>query len=143
MESIVSPRDYPFNYGGIFSQALALFKGGYRYWFSKEEVQSLNRHNRLFEAPRLERELVQLYFRQPLEQETGIFMTVARAMQLIGSGISQKLNSVYVGRAFMDLGFKRVRNHSERGYLVIVRTAKEIEQYQQRLATSSQPDGNE
>ena len=46
VESIVSPRDHPFHYEGIYSQALALYKSGFQYWFTKEEIQELNRHNR-------------------------------------------------------------------------------------------------
>ena len=140
VESILSPREHPFDHAGIYAQAYALYKSGYRYWFSKEEVQELNKRNRQFEAPRLEHELVQLYFRHPLEREAGIFMTVARAIQLIANGIAQKLNSAFVGRAFMELGFRRVRNHSERGYLVMVRTAEEMAEYQQRMALSAQTD---
>ncbi len=36
-------------------------------------------------------------------------MTASRALQIIGAGISQKLSAVYVGRAFCELGFRKVR----------------------------------
>ena len=140
VESIVSPREHPFPYEGIYSQALALYKSGFQYWFTKEEIQELNHHNRQFETPRLEHELVELYFRHPLEDETGIFMTAGRALQLIGSGITTKLSAVYIGRAFMELGFRRVRSHKERGYLVVPRTAEEIKDFQQRQAMEAESD---
>ena len=140
VESIVSPRDHPFHYEGIYSQALALYKSGFQYWFTKEEIQELNRHNRQFETPRLEHELVDLYFRKPTDSELGEFMSVARALQLISNGISQKLSSVNVGRAFSDLGFKRVRTNSCRGFIVVCRTAEEIKAYQHRLLMDAEPD---
>ena len=118
VESIVSPRDHPFHYEGIYSQALALYKSGFQYWFTKEEIQELNRHNKQFETPRLEHELVDLYFRKPTDSELGEFMSVARALQMISNGISQKLSAVNVGRAFSDLGFKRVRTNSSRGFSI-------------------------
>ena len=133
VESIVSPRDHPFHYEGIYAQALALFKNGFQYWFTKEEIQELNHHNRQFETPHLERELVSLYFRVPLESENGMFMTSARAIQIIGTGISQKLNPTRVGLAFNELGFQRVRYHGIRGYLVIQRTAEEMQAYQKSI----------
>ena len=133
VESIVSPRDHPFHYEGIYSQALALYKSGFQYWFSKEEIQELNHHNRQFETPHLERELVSLYFRVPMESENGMFMTSARAIQIIGTGISQKLNPTRVGLAFNELGFQRVRYHGIRGYLVIQRTAEEMQAYQKGI----------
>ena len=133
VESIVSPRDHPFHYEGIYSQALALYKSGFQYWFSKEEIQELNHHNRQFETPHLERELVSLYFRVPMESENGMFMTSARAIQIIGTGISQKLNPTRVGLSFNELGFQRVRYHGIRGYLVIQRTAEEMQAYQKGI----------
>ena len=140
VESIVSPRERPFNYEGIYAQALALYKSGFQFWFTKEEIQELNRHNRQFETPRLEHELVDLYFRKPTDTELGEFMSVARALQIISNGISQKLSAVNVGRAFSDLGFKRVRTNSCRGFIVVCRTAEEIKAYQHRLLADAQPD---
>lgn len=140
VESIVSPRDHPFHYEGIYSQALALYKSGFQYWFTKEEIQELNRHNRQFETPRLEHELVDLYFRRPTDSELGEFMSVARALQMISNGISQKLSAVNVGRAFSDLGFKRVRTNSCRGFIVVCRTPEEIKAYQHRLLMDAKPD---
>ena len=133
VESIVSPRDHPFPYEGIYSQALALYKSGFQYWFTKEEIMQLNSHNRKFEAPHLEQELVDLFFRKPLDNEHGEFMSVARALQIISSGISQKLSAVNVGRAFVDLGFKRVRTCTCRGFIVVSRTGDEIKEYQKTL----------
>ena len=140
VENIVSPRDHPFHYEGIYSQALALYKSGFQYWFTKEEIQELNRHNRQFETPRLEHELVDLYFRRPTDSELGEFMSVARALQMISNGISQKLSAVNVGRAFSDLGFKRVRTNSSRGFIVVCRTPEEIKAYQHRLLMDAEPD---
>lgn len=80
IESILSPREHPFNYEGIYAQAYALYKSDFRYWFTDEEIEKQNRHNRAFEAPRLEQELVDLYFRKPTEAETGEFMPIAREL---------------------------------------------------------------
>ena len=38
--------------------ALTLLRSGFRFWFSREEIQELSRHNRQYETPRLEQELV-------------------------------------------------------------------------------------
>lgn len=140
VESIVSPREHPFCYEGIYSQALALYKSGFTFWFTKEEIQEQNRHNRKFETPRLEYELVDLYFRKPLEHENSMFMTSSRVLQVIGSGITQKLSATRIGMAFNELGFKRVRYHGIRGYLVMQRTAEEIMAYQKSMAMHAMPN---
>ena len=140
VESIVSPREHPFCYEGIYSQALALYKSGFTFWFTKEEIQEQNRHNRKFETPRLEHELVDLYFRKPLEHENSMFMTSSRVLQIIGSGITQKLSATRIGMAFNELGFQRVRYHGIRGYLVMQRTAEEIMAYQKSMAMHAMPN---
>ena len=66
VESILSPRDHPFHYEGIYAQALSLYTSGFQYWFTKEEIQELNRHNKQFETPHLEHELVDR--KSPLER---------------------------------------------------------------------------
>ena len=134
IESILSPYEHPFNYAGIFAQAYALYKSGFRYWFTKEEILEQNRHNLQFETPRLEQELVDLYFRKPTEGENGEFVSVARALQLISVNMSQKLNTMKIGKAFKELGFKESRTKHSRGYIAVIRTAEDIKAYQTTLA---------
>ena len=140
VESIMSPRDNPFDYDAIYAEAYTLYKCGFRYWFEKDEIQELNRHNRKFETPRLEQELVDLYFRRPGPEEVGEFMSVARALQIISAGISQKLSAVYTGRAFSELGFNRVRTKRSRGFIVVCRTGEEMKAYQLRQGLDAESD---
>ena len=140
VESIRSPRDNPFDYDAIYAEAYTLYKCGFRYWFEKDEIQELNRHNRKFETPRLEQELVDLYFRRPGPEEVGEFMSVARALQIISAGISQKLSAVYTGRAFSELGFNRVRTKRSRGFIVVCRTGEEMKAYQRRQGLDAESD---
>ena len=140
IESILSPREHPFNHPGIYAQAYALYQSGFRYWFTDAEIELQNQHNRTFEAPHLERELVDLYFRKPTETENGEFVSVARAMQLISCNISQKLSSMKISKAFVDLGFKRVRTSHSRGFIAIIRTAEQIKAYQISLGLDADGD---
>ena len=142
VDSIRSPREYPFDYEGIYAQAYALYKQGFQFWFSKEEIERLTNHNRLFETPRLEHELVSLYFRQPSAADPGVFMSVARAMQIVSANISQKLSPVHLGRALGDMGFRRVKYQGVRGYIVACRKADEIQSVQVSMASKAEPDGS-
>ena len=140
VESIDSPRDHPFEYEGIYSQAYALYKQGFQFWFSKAEIDRLAKHNRQFETPRLEAELVQLYFRKPAGAEPGVFMSVARAMQVVSANISQKLSPVYLGRALSEQGFRRVKYNGVRGYIVVCRSGDEMHAAQQSMAMQSEAE---
>ncbi len=134
IERIRSPREHPFNHTGIYSQAYSLLRGGFRYWFSQEEIRDLNSHNRRFETPKLEHELITLYFRHPSEGENGHFMTTARILQYIGENITQKLSAVNIGSALVELGFEKKRYNTVRGFIVMPRSADEIRAYQKTMA---------
>ena len=57
------------DYDGIYAQAYALWKQGFRYWFDDEENAELERHNRQFEEPNMEEELILTYLHQPYGEE--------------------------------------------------------------------------
>ena len=126
VESITSPREVPFDYEGVYAQAYALYREGFRFWFSREEILKLAVHNRQFETPRLEEELVDVYFRPPVGVEGGEFMPVSRAMQIVSGNMVHQINAVRLGRAFTTLGFEFRRTKTSRGYIVVQRTAEEI-----------------
>ena len=100
----------------------------------------LQEHNRQYETPRLENELVNLYFRVPHDGEPGEFFSVARAMQIVAGNISQKLNQVYLGRAFSDLGFTRVKSRGIRGYIAVLKSAEEMASTQRQMALETNED---
>ena len=127
VESIRSPREHPFDYDGIYAEAYALYLSGFPFWFSREEIIRLNEHNRHFETPRLEMELVQDHFRVPDEGEAGEFVSMANALQIVSGSISQKLSPVHMGRAFRELGFQQRVVKNVRGYIVVRYTPQEMQ----------------
>ena len=126
VESIRSPRKQPFDYDAIYGEAYSLYLSGFNYWFSREEIVRLSEHNHQFETPRLELELVQEYFRIPTEGESGEFLSVAMALQIVSANISQKLSPVHMGRAFRELGFEQKVIKNVRGYIVMRYTPQEM-----------------
>ena len=140
VESIDAPQDHPLDYVGIYSQAYALYRQGFQFWFSKAEILKLSEHNRQFETPRLEDELVQQYFRQPSSNEPGEFISVAFALQLVGCNITQKLSTVALGRAFVNQGFAKKTVHNVRGYVVVRRSAEEMQATRRLMAHGADTD---
>ncbi len=137
IESIRSPREFPFDYEGIYAEAYTLYRQGFQHWFSRPEILELASHNSKFETPRLEVELIQEYFRVPMPGENGEFLSVAMAMQIISANISQKLSSVNLGRAFREMGFPMKRMKMTRGYVVVRYSASEMEA-RRKVAGSSE-----
>ena len=71
------------------------------------------------------------------EQGAGEFMPVALALQIISANIAQKLSTVVLGRAFVELGFKRRTMRNVRGYIVVRRSAEEMHSLRMALAAAS------
>ena len=134
VESIESPRSSPFNYEGIYSQAYALYRQGFQYWFSPDEIRHLARHNEAFETASLEKELIDQYFRRPEGQEPGEFLPVSMALQIVGANITQKLSTILLGRAFVDMGFEKRCVRHVRGYIVVRRSADEMRALRHQMA---------
>ena len=128
VESILSPRDMPFDYTGIYSQAYYLLRNGFDFWFTADDVRLINERNRRFEVVSLEFQLVRRYFRKPLADQAGEFIDVATAMQVMSGNIAQKLNKESVDLAFTKLGFESILSEEgDAGYLAIRRTVEEIQ----------------
>ena len=140
IERITSPREMPFDYQGIYSQAYALYQEGFQYWFSREEIQQLSQHNATFETPRTAHELICRSLRKPREGEPGEFLCATDILQLVGSNPVLKLTTNKIGRAMTDLGFERMRTGSERGYIVVQYSAEEINARQRMKACDARPE---
>lgn len=119
VESIDSPFEHPVDYAGVYAQGYALWKSGFRYWFNPEEVTSVNLHNRSFEVPCLERELVQVYYRPPFPGEECKFLTNAQILGRINIGIRQVLSPTRLGVVMKQEGYELLRFGGKRGYRVV------------------------
>lgn len=97
ISSIDNPYTHPVDYEGVYSQAYALWKGGMRYWFEDEEIKLVNLHNRNFEVPSMERELIQAYYRCPLPGEEGTFVSTTDILSRINSAVKHYLSPVKIG----------------------------------------------
>ncbi len=99
VENIDSPMSSPFNYEGIYSQAYALYRQGFRYWFDRNEILRLSQHNQQFETARSEHELIDEYFRQPVGIEGGEYLPASVILQLVGGTSMKDINATKLGRA--------------------------------------------
>ena len=127
VESIDSPYDHPVDYAAVYAQAYTLVKEDFPYWLDNKELRLLNEHNRLFEAPNLERELVLTYYQVPAEGEECVFLTNAEILKRINAGLRHPLSAVKLGTIMSQEGFPSVRVGGKRGYKVIELSGEQIE----------------
>ena len=139
VESIDSPWERTTDYNGIYAQAYALWQQGFRYWFDDEENAELEQHNRQFEEPNIEEELILTYLRKPYGDEAGEFLTATRIIELIGMYVKCPLSPKRVAFAMNRLGYRQRRVGGVRGYNVIILTGNDIKEQQRFKALNSDP----
>ena len=118
VESILSPREFPFDYEGIYSQAYGLLRQGFPYYFSEVETEHLMKHNEDYETPNSECELIEEFYRKPAGKEPCEFIrTTVAAAEVSAPGM--RVSTVDMGRAFSKLGFQGERKGGSRGFYVV------------------------
>ena len=127
VERIDDPRLYPFNYEGIYAQAYALYRQGFRHFFTKAEEERLKTHNRAFEAPCSEQEAIEKHFRRPGDGERGEFYTATDILLVASEGPSLRFTPEKIGGAMQKLGYERCSSKGRRGYRVVRYKPEEIE----------------
>ena len=135
VESIVPPQTYDYGYEGVYAQAYALWKQGFRYWFNEEENAEINLHNTEFEAPNKEMELIQKYYRAPMPGEECKFLTATDILERINGSIKEQLSTVRIGIALRTMGVERVRSGNARGYRLVEISPDQININQKALAS--------
>lgn len=118
VESILSPREFPFDYEGIYSQAYGLLRQGFPYYFSEMETECLMKHNEDFETPNSECELIEEFYRKPVGREPCEFIRTAVAAEEV-SAPGMRVSAVDMGRAFSKLGFQGDKKGGSRGFYVV------------------------
>ena len=140
VESIESPYEYPFNYEGVYGQAYALYRQGFRHYFTKAEEAALKEHNKTFETPCLEQEAISMHFRRPGDDEKGDFYSATDILGHIGGNLALRMTIEKIGSAMKALGYRRYFSHGRRGYRVVPYKPEEIEQNRRILAYDARPD---
>ena len=140
VRDIDSPWTHPMPYGGMYSQAYTLYRTGFRYWFDADDNAELQRHNRQFEEPCMEEELIATYLRVPYGDEVGEFLTATRIIELIGGAVKRPLSAKKVALCMNRLGFEARRIRNVRGWNVVILTGNDIKEHQRLNAHRSVED---
>ena len=105
------------NVDNIYSQALALYKDGYRYWFDEDDITEIESMNEDFKSIMMEEEMILSHFIKPSDDElkfqgrvsfmnsTGIANWLSKKFERLNVNNSVTKN---IGKALRKNGFKKV-----------------------------------
>ena len=94
----------------VYSEAKALLKDGFRYWFNDEEIAELHRNSEAFQVYTTEMELLLRYFTFPTEAEKAtkrFYMTNSEIVGYLSSYTRQSLSAKRMGEALRKAGYTR------------------------------------
>ena len=139
VESIRDPRTHPFDHAGIFAQAYALYRQGFRYWLEGDDEEAQEAHNEAFVTPDPVQESICEYFREPGQGEKGELLSATQILKAISDCPAMRFKVEDVGKAMRALHFVPHRSHGKRGYRVVALSQAEKEARKQLLADDARP----
>ena len=128
LEGIKYQHDVDIN--RAFSQALFLFKSGFRFWFDQEEIKSITENNEQYQLHSPEEELLLTWFSPCERNEANIFLNASqiaaklaeKAKINITDGTINKL-----GKALKKHNFIRLKKNGIAVYALIENTWEEVD----------------
>jgi hypothetical protein len=114
----------------VFSQALYLFKSGFKHWFDQEEIKNITENNEQYQLRSPEEELLLTWFEPCEKEKANVFLNASqiatklaeRAKINISDGTINKL-----GKALKKHNFLRLKKNGIFVYALIENTYEEVD----------------
>ena len=98
----------------VYTEAKALLKSGFRYWFNDDEIAELYRESEDFQVQTAEMELLLRCFEKPTEDNPHCtYMTTTEILAYLGIYTHQPLTLKRMGEALKRAGFEKVSKRRE------------------------------
>jgi len=128
LEGIKYQHDVDINLA--FSQALFLFKSGFRYWFDQEEIKSITENNEQYQLHSPEEELLLTWFEPCPKEEATLFLNASQIAAKIADRTKLNLNDGTInklGKALKKHNFTRLMRQGKPVYAVKEFTYEEVD----------------
>ena len=113
-----------------FSQALFLFKSGFRHWFDQEEIKSITENNEQYQLHSPEEELLLTWFEPCPKEEATLFLNASQIAAKLADRTKLNLNDGTInklGKALKKHNFTRLMRQGKPVYAVKEFTYEEVD----------------
>ena len=111
----------------VYTEAKALLKSGFRYWFDDEEITELYRESEDFQVQTAELELLLRCFEKPTEDNPQCtYMTTTEIITYLRLYTHHPLSLKHMGEALRRAGFEKVSRRSDGGSPIYVYKVRKI-----------------
>jgi len=120
----------------VFSQALFLFKSGFRYWFDQEEIKSITANNEQYQLHSPEEELLLTWFEPCPKEEANLFLNASQIAAKLADRTKLNLNDGTInklGKALKKHNFIKISKKTGYVYAVKELTYEEVDNKNKEL----------
>ena len=110
----------------VYTEAKALLKSGFRYWFDDDEIAELYRESEDFQVQTTEMELLLRCFEKPTEDENYLLMTTTEILSYLGIYTHQPLLAKRMGEALKKAGYIKMSKRRNGGNPIYVYKIRKI-----------------
>ena len=111
----------------VYTEAKALLKSGFRYWFDDDEIAELYKASEDFQVQTAEMELLLCCFEKPTEDNPNCtYMTTTEIITYLGYYTHHSLSLKHMGEALKRSGFEKVSKRREGGSPIYVYKVRKI-----------------
>ena len=111
----------------VYTEAKALLKSGFRYWFDDDEIAELYKESEDFQVQTAEMELLLCCFEKPTEDNPNCtYMTTTEIITYLGYYTHHSLSLKHMGEALKRSGFEKVSKRREGGSPIYVYKVRKI-----------------
>ena len=105
----------------VYTEAKALLKSGFRYWFDDDEIAKLYKESEEFQVQTAEMELLLRCFEKPTEDNPhSTYMTTTEIITYLGYYTHHPLSLKHMGEALKRAGFEKVSKRRDGGSPIYV-----------------------
>ena len=137
LEGIQYQHDVDINMA--FSQAMFLFKSGFRFWFDQEEIKNITANNEQYQLHSPEEELLLTWFEPCPKEEATLFLNASQIAAKLADRTKLNLNDGTInklGKALKKHNFIKISKKTGYVYAVKELTYEEVDNKNKELETS-------
>lgn len=125
--SIDIERAKAISMNSVYTEAKALLKSGFRYWFDDDEIAELYRESEDFQVQTAEMELLLRCFEKPMEDNPPhSYMTTTEIITYLGVYTHHPLSLKHMGEALRRAGFEKVSRRRDGSSPIYVYKVRKI-----------------
>lgn len=103
----------------VYSQALHLYKSGFRFWFNREEIETINKNNEQYQVKTPEEELLLTWFEACTKEEANVFLNASQIAAKLADKAKFNITDasvIKIGKALVKNNFLRFKTNGKLRY---------------------------